>query len=296
MEQIDTLKNGYKIIQDTERFMFGIDAVLLADFVRFDGNGNSGGKNDDGTDGFCGKNAAVGSLGGGIKRNDKIIDLGTGNGIIPLLLSGFYPGNCFTGLEIQKESAELAARSVELNNLQDKIRIINGDLKKLEDFTALYELAKHGFDVVTCNPPYSVVESGKQNPKEPKAIARHELLCTLEDVVAAADFLLKPHGKFFMIHRPYRLAEIFGALYAHQLEPKRMRLVSPFAGEEPNMVLIEARKNARPSLKIEAELAVYEKCEEETLAGNERRENAAGKNARQYTRQVQEIYERQSRC
>lgn len=274
MEQIDTLKNGYKIIQDTERFMFGIDAVLLADFVRFES---------------CGKSSSI-------KRNDKIIDLGTGNGIIPLLLSGFYPGNCFTGLEIQKESAELAARSVELNNLQDKIRIINGDLKKLEDFTAVYGLAKHGFEVVTCNPPYSVVESGKQNPKEPKAIARHELLCTLEDVVAAADFLLKPHGKFFMIHRPYRLAEIFGALYHHQLEPKRMRLVSPFAGEEPNLVLIEARKNAHPSLKIEPELAVYEKCEEEALAGNARRGNATSKNTRQYTRQVQEIYERQSRC
>ena len=272
MEQIDTLKNGYKIIQDTESFMFGIDAVLLADFVHFEGSGKSS----------------------GIKRNDKIIDLCTGNGIIPLILSGFYSANCFTGLEIQKESAELAARSVELNGLQDKIRIINGDLKKLEDFTAVYGLAKHGFEVVTCNPPYSVVESGKQNPKEPKAIARHELLCTLEDVVAAADFLLKPHGKFFMIHRPYRLAEIFGALYAHQLEPKRMRLVSPFAGEEPNLVLIEARKNAKPSLKIEPELAVYEKCDDP--AENTARGNATSKNTRQYTQQVQEIYERQSRC
>ena len=295
MEQIDTLKNGYKIIQDTESFMFGIDAVLLADFVCFEGCGKSGGKNDDELDGLGGKSAAV-RASGGIKRNDKIIDLCTGNGIIPLLLSGFYPGNCFTGLEIQKESAELAARSVELNNLQDKIRIINGDLKKLEDFTAVYGLAKHSFDVVTCNPPYSVVESGKQNPKEPKAIARHELLCTLEDVVAAADFLLKPHGKLFMIHRPYRLAEIFGALYHHQLEPKRMRLVSPFAGEEPNLVLIEARKNAHPSLKIEPGLAVYEKCEEEVLAGNQRRGNATSKNTRQYTRQVLEIYERQSKC
>ena len=290
MEQIDTLKNGCKIIQDTESFMFGIDAILLADFVRFESCGKNGGKKDDELDGLGEKSVAVcGS--GGIRRKDKVLDLCTGNGIIPLLLSGFYPGNCFTGLEIQKESAELAARSVELNNLQDKIRIINGDLKKLEDFTAVYGLAKHSFEVVTCNPPYSVVESGKQNPKEPKAIARHELLCTLEDVVAAADFLLKPHGKLFMIHRPYRLAEIFGALYAHQLEPKRMRLVSPFAGEEPNMVLIEARKNAKARLKIEPELTVYEKCENETLAGN-----ATNKNTRQYTRQVLEIYERQKSC
>ena len=263
MEQIDTLKNGCKIIQDTESFMFGIDAILLADFVRFESCGKNGGKKDDELDGLGEKSVAVcGS--GGIRRKDKVLDLCTGNGIIPLLLSGFYPGNCFTGLEIQKESAELAARSVELNNLQDKIRIINGDLKKLEDFTAVYGLAKHSFEVVTCNPPYSVVESGKQNPKEPKAIARHELLCTLEDVVAAADFLLKPHGKFFMIHRPYRLAEIFGALYAHHLEPKRMRLVSPFAGEEPNLVLLEARKNAKPRLKLEPELAVYERAGEYT--------------------------------
>lgn len=292
MEQIDTLKNGYKIIQDTEGFMFGIDAILLADFVRFEGCGKSGGKNDDELDGLGGKSAAVGSLGGGIKRNDKIIDLCTGNGIIPLILSGFYSANCFTGLEIQKESAELAARSVELNGLQDKIRIINGDLTKIDDFAGKYGLVKHSFDVVTCNPPYSVVESGKQNPKEPKAIARHELLCTLEDVVAAADFLLKPQGKLFMIHRPYRLAEIFGALYHHHLEPKRMRLVSPFAGEEPNMVLIEARKNAKPRLKIEPELAVYEKCDD--LAEKTARGNATSKNTRQYTRQVQEIYERQS--
>jgi tRNA1Val (adenine37-N6)-methyltransferase len=165
---------------------------------------------------------------------------------------------------------------VELNNLQDKIRIINGDLTKIDDFAGKYGLVKHGFEVVTCNPPYSVVESGKQNPKEPKAIARHELLCTLEDVVAAADFLLKPHGKFFMIHRPYRLAEIFGALYAHQLEPKRMRMVCPYEDEEPNLVLIEARKNAQPRLKIEPQLAVYERGDEKS-----------------YTKQVQEIYERE---
>lgn len=249
MEQIDTLKNGYKIIQDTECFMFGIDAVLLADFVRFDNSGNSGSKNDETVRGSCGS----------IKRNDKIIDLGTGNGIIPLLLSGFYPANCFTGLEIQQGSAELAKRSVALNNLQDKITIIQGDIKNVAQL-----FPKHSFEIVTCNPPYSVVESGKQNPKDEKAIARHEVLCTLEDVVAAADFLLKPHGKFFMIHRPYRLAEIFGALYHHHLEPKRMRLVSPFAGEEPNLVLLEARKNAKPRLKLEPELAVYERAGEYT--------------------------------
>lgn len=240
MEQIDVLKNGNKIIQDSERFMFGIDAVLLADFVR-----------------DC------------INQKDSIIDLGTGNGIIPLLLSSCCE-NKFTGLEIQKESFLMAEKSVEINNLTDKIKIVNGDIKKVDEL-----FPKHSFEVVTCNPPYTVVEHGKQNPADSKAIARHEILCNLEDVVSAADFLLRPHGRFFMIHRPYRLPEIFSSLNKHQLEPKRMKLICPFENEEPNLVLIEARKNAKPQLKIEPQLSVYEKPGE-------------------YSKKVQEIYARQS--
>ena len=222
MEQIDTLKNGYKIIQDSERFQFGIDAVLLADFA-------------------C----------KGLKAGESVIDLGTGTGIIPLLMAKGCEAAAFTGLEVQKDSADLAARSVALNALEGRIRIINGDLK---DAGKLFP--RHSFNVVTCNPPYMIDAHGKGNELDALTIARHEVLCTLEDVVAAADSLLATHGRFFMIHRPFRLPEIFSSLEKHKMEMKRMRLIQPFAGKEPNMVLIEARKNAKRRLTIEPPLVV----------------------------------------
>ena len=244
MEQIDTLKNGYKIIQDTERFQFGIDAVLLAD--------------------FAGKE---------VRGGDSVIDLGTGTGIIPLLMNGIIAkenSKCdaahFVGLEVQKESAEMAARSVSLNGLENQIQIVNGDLKGARQL-----FSRHSFNVVTCNPPYMIDEHGKSNTLDAKTIARHEVLCTLEDVVAAADTLLATHGKFFMIHRPFRLPEIFSALEKHKMEMKRMRLIYPFADREPNMVLIEARKNAKRRLTIEPPLVVR---------------NDDG----EYTEEVQDIY------
>lgn len=237
MEQIDTLKNGYKIIQDTERFQFGIDAVLLAD--------------------FAGKE---------VHDGDAVIDLGTGTGIIPLLMNKICEGAHFVGLEVQKESAEMAARSVALNNLTEQIQIVNGDLKDSDKI-----FARHSFNVVTCNPPYMIDEHGKSNSLDAKTIARHEVLCTLEDVIAAADTLLATHGKFFMIHRPFRLPEIFSALERHKMEMKRMQLIFPFADKEPNMVLIEARKNAKRRLTIEPPLVVR---------------NDDG----EYTAEVQEIY------
>ena len=221
MIQIDTLKNGYKIFQDTERFQFGIDAVLLADFA-------------------C----------KGLKSAKKIIDLGTGTGIIPLLMNPKISAS-FTGLEVQRESAEMAAKSVALNGLENQIKIVNGDLKKASEL-----FGRHSFDAVTCNPPYMTDEHGERNALDAMTIARHEVLCTLEDVVAAADYLLAPHGRFFMIHKPFRLPEIFVTLAAHKLEPKCMRLISPFADKEPNMVMIEARKNAKRRLKIEPPLVV----------------------------------------
>ena len=207
MEQTDTLKNGYKIIQDTDRFQFGIDAVLLADFAARE-----------------------------VKDGDKVIDLGTGTGIIPLLMTGRW---------------EMAARSVALNALESRINIVNGDLKKAGEL-----FARHSFNIVTCNPPYMIDAHGKGNELDAKTIARHEVLCTLEDVVAAADYLLATHGKFFMIHRPFRLPEIFSSLEKHQMEMKSMRLIHPFANKEPNMVLIEARKNAKRRLTIEPPLIV----------------------------------------
>ena len=222
MEQIDTLKNGYKIIQDSERFQFGIDAVLLADFA-----------------------------GKGLKAGESVIDLGTGTGIIPLLMAKGCEAAAFTGLEIQKDSADMAARSVALNALEGRIKIINGDLK---DAGKLFP--RHSFNVVTCNPPYMIDAHGKGNELDALTIARHEVLCTLEDVVAAADSLLATHGRFFMIHRPFRLPEIFSSLEKHKMEMKRMRLVYPFASKEPNLVLIEARKNAKRRLTIEPPLVV----------------------------------------
>ena len=221
MIQTDTLKNGYKIFQDTNRFQFGIDAVLLADFA-------------------C----------KGLKSAKRIIDLGTGTGIIPLLMNPKISAS-FTGLEVQQESAEMAAKSVALNGLENQIKIVNGDLKKVSE---LFD--RHSFDAVTCNPPYMTDEHGERNALDAMTIARHEVLCTLEDVVAAADYLLAPHGRFFMIHKPFRLPEIFVTLAAHKLEPKCMRLISPFADKEPNMVMIEARKNAKRRLKIEPPLVV----------------------------------------
>lgn len=237
MEQIDSLLCGYKIIQDKERFMYGIDAVLLSAFAAPQ-----------------------------IRKGEKAVDLGTGTGIIPLLLEAVSYADFITGLEVQKESAEMAQRSVELNNLQNKIRIVNGDIKSVEK-----NFEKHSVQVVTSNPPYMINEHGKQCGTDAKSIARHEVLCTLEDVVSAADYLLRPHGTFFMIHRPFRLPEIFTSLKNHGLEPKRMQLVYPFSDKEPNMVLIEAKKNAQPRLKIEQALVVRESNGE-------------------YTNQIEQIY------
>lgn len=226
--QTDTLLNGNKIIQSKDTFMFGIDAVLLADFT-----GNQ------------------------IRKNDSVIDICSGNGIIPLLLSPKVEK--ITALEIQKEIADMAKNSVELNNLEDCISVINGDLKQADSL-----FPKHSFNCVTCNPPYMINQHGRQNSLDAKTIARHEVLCNLEDVISAADYLLHSHGKFFMIHRPFRLPEIFFAMKNHGLEPKRMRLVQPFENTEPNLVLIEARKDASPRLEIEKALIVRDASGEYT--------------------------------
>lgn len=223
MIQTDTLLNGLQIEQDTERFMYGIDAVLLANFA-----------------------ASF------IYPKDSVIDLGTGNGIIPLLLSTQCKAASITGLEIQTESAELASQSVHLNNLEERICIVNGDLKKADEL-----FAKHSFKVVCSNPPYMLAEQGKNNPDMAKAIARHEVLCNLEDIIKAVDFLLATHGRFFMIHRPSRLAEIFSILLKYKIEPKRLRLVHPAKDKNANLVLIEARKNASSELITEPPLFVY---------------------------------------
>lgn len=222
MIKTDTLKNGYKILQDSERFQFGIDAVLLADYASKS-----------------------------LKEKESVIDLGTGTGIIPLLMVNKCKTAAFTGLEVQKESADMAARSVAMNELEGRIQIVHGDLKEAGSL-----FPRHSFNVVTCNPPYMIDAHGRNNEQDALTIARHEVLCTLEDVVTAADYILASHGSFFMIHRPFRLPEIFSSLEKHKMEMKRMRLIYPFADKEPNMVLIEARKNAKRRLTIEPPLIV----------------------------------------
>ena len=221
-ERIDDLeRNGYCIIQDTERFCFGMDAVLLSGFAR-------------------------------VKDGAEVLDLGTGTGIIPILLEAKTGAAHLTGLEIQEDSADMARRSVRLNGLEEKIDIVTGDIKEAE---SLFDAAS--FDVVTCNPPYMTDKHGLTNPSDAKAIARHEILCTLEDVVAQAARLLKPGGNFYMVHRPFRLAEIMVTLREYKLEPKRMQLVYPYVDKEPNMVLIEANRGGRPHMTVEKPLIVY---------------------------------------
>lgn len=223
-ERIDELqRNGYQIIQNENGFCFGMDAVLLSGFAK-------------------------------VKRGENALDLGTGTGIIPILLEAKTEGRHFTGLEIQETSADMAQRSVCLNDLNEKVEIIRGDIKEATDL-----FGKASFDVVTSNPPYMTGQHGLVNPDMPKAVARHEILCTLEDVIGQASALLKENGRFYMVHRPFRLAEIMVTMSRYRLEPKRMKLVYPFVDKEPNMVLIEGLKGGRPSVTVEKPLIVYEK-------------------------------------
>ncbi len=223
-ERVDDLqRSGRRIIQDPDRFCFGMDAVLLSGFA----------------------NACKG---------EKVADLGTGTGIIPILMEAKTPAEHFTGLEIQAESADMARRSVALNHLEEKITIVTGDIKEASRL-----LGNGSFDVVTSNPPYMTVSKGLPNPDQAKAIARHEILCTLEDVVREASRLLRTGGRFYMVHRPFRLVEIFRIMTQYRIEPKRMQLIHPFIDREPNMVLIEGARGGGAMLKIERPLIIYEK-------------------------------------
>lgn len=185
-------------------------------------------------------------------REDILLDMGTGNGIIPILMEAKYHCRHLTGLEIQADSADMACRSVALNGLSDKIDIVTGDIREAEHY-----FRSASFDCITCNPPYMIGKHGIVNPEAPKAIARHEILCTFEDVAGQAAKLLKPGGHFYLVHRPFRLAEIITTMTYYKLEPKRMQLVYPYADKEPNMVLLEAVRGGRPRMTVEKPLIIF---------------------------------------
>lgn len=221
-ERLDDLQvKGYEIIQHPGKFCFGMDAVLLANFAQ-------------------------------IKKNDHVLDLGTGTGIIPILLAAKTEGEKFTGLEIQEESADMAHRSVLHNHLEEKVDIVTGDIKEAADI-----FGPVSFDVITINPPYMIGQHGIANASDSKTIARHEVLCTLDDILRESAKVLKPKGRFYMVHRPFRLAEILSKMVQAGIEPKRMRMVHPFVDKEPNMVLIEGIRGARSRMTIAPPLIVY---------------------------------------
>ena len=222
-EGVDDLQlNGLKLIQKQQGFRFGVDAVLLSHFAN-------------------------------IKSRHRVIDLCTGTGIVPFLAYGKYSPKEVIGLEIQEDMVEMANRSSVLNNTTDIVKFVHGDLK---DKSLLDSLGK--FDVLTVNPPYKLNNAGIINPNDKLAIARHEVMCTLEDVIVAARRLLKDNGRMFIVHRPERLADIFGLMRKYKIEPKRVRMVQPNTKKAPNIVLVEGQRDGGAFLKWEETLYVYD--------------------------------------
>ena len=226
-ERLDDLQlSGYEIIQDPKRFCFGVDAVLLTDFVK-------------------------------VKSGEHVLDLGTGTGVIPILLEAKTKGTHFTGLEIQEESADMARRSVAHNHLQEKVDIVTGDIKEAAE---IFKSAS--FDVITTNPPYMLDQHGLKNAADAKTIARHEVLCTLDDILReSAKILEESKGRFYMIHKPFRLAEILTKMCQYRIEPKRLQFVHPYIDKEPTMVLIEGMRGGKSRVKVEPPIVLYKKAE-----------------------------------
>lgn len=223
-ERLDDLQiGGLELIQDPKKFCFGVDAVFLSDFVR-------------------------------VRPGENVLDLGTGNGIIPVLLSAKTEARHITGLEIQADTAEMARRSVAHNHLEDRIDIVTGDIKEAAElFKPVF------FDVITTNPPYMLADHGMRNPDDAKAIARHEVLCSLDDILRESMRLMQDKSRFYMIHRPFRLTEIMIKMHQYKIEPKRIRFVHPYIDKEPAMVLIEGVRGARPRVTVEPPLIIYDR-------------------------------------
>lgn len=236
-ERLDELnRKGYKIIQHPKKFCFGIDAVLLCAFAS-------------------------------VREGEKVLDIGTGTGVIPILMEARYGGSSYHAIEIQSDICDMAMRSVAYNNLADKIKVINDDVKN-----ALNIYKRHSFDVITTNPPYMTTGVGIVNDYDTKAISRHEICITLEEIISISASLLKEKGRLYMVHRPHRLMEIMSLMKSHSLEIKRLRMVHPYVDKEANLILIEASYRGGSFMKVMPPLIVY---------------NPDGK----YTTEVADIYE-----
>ena len=224
-ERIDDLQlDNLKIIQNKDGFCFGIDAVLLSDFAK------------------------------DIRNNSIVLDLGTGTGIIGILLCAKTKLSKIYGIDIQEDVCDMALRSIKLNNLEDKFEIINTNIKEL---TTIFEEAS--FDAIVSNPPYKKDNSGLKNESEAKLISRHEITASLEDFVSVSSKLLKSNGSIYMVHRPERLSDLFYLLKKYNLEPKKLRLVQSYQNSKPKLVLVKATKNAKSFLNIEQPLIIYNK-------------------------------------
>ena len=236
-ERIDDLQlKGLKIIQNPKWFCFGIDSVLLSDFVN------------------------------NIKNNSFVLDLGTGTGILPILLCGKTNLKRVIGIEVQQDVAEIAKRNIELNNLKDRFNVINDNINNIDKY-----FGKNEFDVIITNPPYKKNNDGVKNENKQKLISRHEILATLEDFIKVASYCLKDRGSFYMVHKVERLVDIICHMRKYKIEPKRLRFVFTNEKSKPTLVLIEGVKNAKPFLKIDSNIYIY---------------NEDG----EYTTQIKEIY------
>ncbi len=223
-ERIDDLEfKDLKIIQNKDGFCFGIDSILLTGYAK------------------------------NIKANSSVIDLGTGTGIIPILLSGKTNTTNFVGVEVQAEVADMAKRSVKLNNLEDRIDILNSNILDLNK-----KYKKASFDVVTTNPPYKKLNTGITNINDKKLISRHEITASLEQFIEMASFLLKDFGEFYMVHRPDRLVDIFSIMRQKNIEPKKIKFVYPNENKKTNLILIKGIKNGNPFLEYDNNLYVYD--------------------------------------
>ena len=222
-ERIDDLEyKGLKLIQNKNWFCFGIDSVLLSDFAK------------------------------NMKNNSRVLDFGTGTGIIGILLCGKTNLKEIKGIEIQSDVAEMASRSIKLNNLEDKFEIINDNVKNVENY-----FQKGSFDVVVTNPPYKKENSGIINDCDNKIISRHEITANLEDFIGMASNMLKDNGTMYMVHKPERLCDIVCLMRKHNLEPKELRFIYSNVNSEPSLILIKGSKNGHAFLKIDKPLYIY---------------------------------------